>query len=31
MVIGGALVGGGVAVVSTWWNRRSVAALERVP
>jgi hypothetical protein len=31
MAIGGALVGTGVAVVSTWWNRRFAAALERVP
>jgi hypothetical protein len=31
MVIGGAVVGAGVAVVSRWWNRRSVAALRRMP
>lgn len=31
MAIGGALVGAGVAVVSRWWNRLSVAALRRMP
>jgi NO-binding membrane sensor protein with MHYT domain len=31
MAIGGALVGAGVAALSSWWNRRSVAALRRTP
>jgi hypothetical protein len=31
MVVGGALVGIGVAVVSRWWNRRLVAAMRRMP